>query len=154
MKKAIISIFVVVAFAIYSIHARNEQSDVKVSAPSTSLQTSSSGSTGTATTATTASSSSSAPYKDGSYTGNAADAYYGYIQVKATISGGKLTDVTFLQHPNDQRESIQINGEAMPLLKQEAITAQSAHIDGVSGATDTTQAFIESLGNALNQAKG
>ena len=161
MKKAIISLFVIVAFAIYSLHARNEQNSVTVAAP-TSLQTknSSNASSPTASASTAASSTSSTTnaaspgaFKDGSYTGDAADAYYGYIQVKVTISGGKLTDVQFLQHPSDQRESIQINSQAMPLLKQEAIQAQSVQIDGVSGATDTSQAFIESLGSALNQAK-
>lgn len=151
MKKAIISIFVIVAFAIYSIHARNEQNESTVSAPSTSLQTGSSNSTTTSSSTTTT--STTGAYKDGSYTGSAANAYYGYIQVKITVSGGKLTDVTFLQYPNDQRESQEINSEAMPLLKQEAITAQSVQIDGVSGATDTSQAFIESLSSALNQAK-
>src|SRR5581483_2062800 len=48
-------------------------------------------------------------YADGSYTGSVADAYYGYIQVKAVISGGKITDVQFLQYPNDRSTSIMIN---------------------------------------------
>lgn len=160
MKKIIISAFVIVAFAIYSIHARNEQSSVNVAAP-TSLQTksSSNGSNSNAATTTSSSSSSSnsqsssSAYKDGSYTGSQADAYYGYVQVKAVISGGKITDVQFLNHPSDRQESVAINTQAMPLLKQEAIQAQSAQIDGVSGATDTSQAFIESLNAALNQAK-
>ena len=92
-------------------------------------------------------------YTDGSYTGDAADALYGTIQVKAVISGGKLTDVVFLQYPNDRRTSVQINQQAMPRLKQEAISAQSANVNGVSGATDSSQAFIQSLGSALSQAK-
>lgn len=93
-------------------------------------------------------------YKDGSYTGNSADAYYGYIQVKAVIKSGKLTDVQFLQYPNDQENSIYINQQAMPYLKQEAIKAQSSQVDNITGATDTSQAFMQSLENALNQAKG
>lgn len=91
-------------------------------------------------------------YIDGSYPGNAADAVYGYIQVKAVVTGGKLTDVIFLQHPNDRRTSIEINTEAMPYLKQEALAAQSAKVDIISGATDSSQAFIESLGSALAKA--
>lgn len=92
-------------------------------------------------------------YNDGSYTGSVADAYYGNVEVRATISGGRLTAVDFLQYPSDRRTSQYINAQAMPLLKTEAIQAQSANVSGVSGATDTSQAFRQSLGNALSQAK-
>ena len=92
-------------------------------------------------------------YRDGTYTGSVADAYYGNIQVSATISGGKITDVVFLQYPNDRGTSIEINTQAMPYLKSEAITVQSANVDGVSGATQTSVAFIQSLESALAQAK-
>lgn len=92
-------------------------------------------------------------YIDGSYTGTAADAYYGYIQVKAVITGGKIADVLFLQYPNDRNTSVRINGQALPHLKQEAITVQNAQVDIVSGATDSSLAFRESLASALAQAK-
>lgn len=95
----------------------------------------------------------SGTYRDGTYTGSVADAYYGNVQVKATISGGKITDVTFLQHPGDRRTSILINSQAMPILSQEAIQVQSANVDAVSGASDTSQAFQQSLAYALSQAK-
>jgi uncharacterized protein with FMN-binding domain len=91
-------------------------------------------------------------YKDGSYTGAVADAFYGNIQVQAIISGGKITDVVFLQYPNDRRTSIEINTQAMPYLKQEAIQAQSARVAGVSGATASSDAFVQSLGSALQKA--
>lgn len=92
-------------------------------------------------------------YVDGSYTGNPADAYYGTVQVKAIISGGRIADVQFLQYPGDRSTSRYINGQAMPLLIQEAISVQSAQVDGVSGATATSGAFIESLTSALAKAK-
>jgi len=92
-------------------------------------------------------------YKDGTYTGDPADAFYGNIQIQATISGGKLTNVTFLQYPNDRDRSIEINQQADPILAQEAIQAQSASVDIVSGATDSSQAFVQSLQSALSQAK-
>lgn len=91
-------------------------------------------------------------YKDGSYTGNVADAFYGNIQVQVVITGGKITDVIFLQYPSDRRTSIEINSQAMPMLKQEAMQAQSAQVDGVSGATASSGAFIQSLQNALQKA--
>jgi len=99
------------------------------------------------------SSSPKPPYKDGTFTGNSEDAYYGNVQVKAVISGGKITDVQFLQHPHDAARSLAINTLAMPNLTQEAIQAQTAHVDIVSGATDTSNAFMQSLSSALTQAK-
>ena len=83
-------------------------------------------------------------YKDGTYTGSVADAYYGNIQVQAVISGGRLTDVIFLQYPSDRRTSVSINTQAMPYLKSEAISAQSANVNIVSGASDSSQAFRQS----------
>jgi uncharacterized protein with FMN-binding domain len=92
-------------------------------------------------------------YKDGTYTGQNADAYYGIVRVRALVQNGKLVDVTFLNYPQDRRNSQYINSQAMPYLKQEALIAQSANVDIISGATDTSQAFIQSLASALQQAK-
>jgi len=92
-------------------------------------------------------------YADGSYTGSAADAYYGTVQVQAIVSGGAITDVQFLQYPSDRSTSRYINSQAMPLLTQEAIQAQSAQVSGVSGASETSRAFKESLTAALALAK-
>src|ERR1035437_9440767 len=92
-------------------------------------------------------------YKNGTYTGVSADAYYGNIQVQATISGGKLTDVQFLDHPQDRGTSIRINDYAMPILRSEAIQAQSANVNTISGATDSSGAFKQSLQSALSLAK-
>lgn len=91
-------------------------------------------------------------YRNGQYTGSVADAFYGNVQVRVTVAGGKVTDVHFLQYPNDRSTSRFINGQAMPLLRQEAIQAQSANVSGVSGATATSQAFQQSLASALSQA--
>jgi len=92
-------------------------------------------------------------YKDGTFTGAVTDAFYGNIQVQATIKNGKISDIQFLQHPSDALRSVAINEIAMSNLKQEAIQAQSASVAIVTGATDTSNAFIQSLQSALNQAK-
>lgn len=92
-------------------------------------------------------------YKDGEYTGTVADAYYGPLQVKAIIQGGKIADVQFLDYPQDRRTSVRINRFAVPELTTEAIQAQSANVDVISGATLTSDAFRESLQSALNSAK-
>jgi len=95
----------------------------------------------------------SSPYKDGAYTGDPADAFYGNIQVQATISNGRITNIQFLQYPNDRSRSIEINSQADPMLAQEAIQTQSAQVDIISGATDSSQAFVQSLQSALVKAK-
>ena len=99
------------------------------------------------------SSGPTSPYKDGTYTGNQADAFYGNIQVQTVISNGKISDIQFIQYPNDRARSIAINTLAIPSLKQEAIQAQNANVNIVSGATDSSNAFIQSLSSALSQAK-
>jgi len=92
-------------------------------------------------------------FKDGTYAGSVQDAFYGNIQVQAVIRGGKLTDVIFLQYPNDNRTSQYVNSQADPILRQEAIQAQSANVNIVSGASASSQAFQQSLADALAQAK-
>ncbi|MEI7615316.1 MAG: FMN-binding protein [Actinomycetota bacterium] len=93
-------------------------------------------------------------YKDGKYDGRIADAYYGYIQVRAIIESGMLTGVQFLSYPSDRSYSVEINKHAMPILEAEAIKNQSANVDIVAGATNTSNAFRSSLGYALSLAGG
>ncbi len=114
--------------------------------PVASASTQSSGSSGSG------SSVASTTYKNGTFTGTATDTPYGMVQVAAVISGGKLTDVSFLQMPNDQGHSQEVTAYAEPYLKQEAIQGQSANIEFVTGATTTSEGFEQSLQNALNKA--
>ena len=81
------------------------------------------------------------------------DAYFGNVQVAAVIAGGKLTDVNILDYPQDRSTSARINNAALPKLVQEAISSQSANVDIVSGATQTSQGFQQSLASALAKAK-
>jgi uncharacterized protein with FMN-binding domain len=92
-------------------------------------------------------------FKDGSYTGPVADAFYGNVQVKAVIQNGALTDVQFLQSPSGTGTTLRINNSAMPQLTQEAIKAQSANVNIISGATQTSEAFQQSLTAALAMAQ-
>jgi uncharacterized protein with FMN-binding domain len=92
-------------------------------------------------------------YKNGVYTGSVEDAFYGIVQVQVTVANGKISDVSFLQYPNDNKTSQFVSSQAMPLLRQEAIQAQNAQVDIVSGASATSQAFQASLVNALAKAK-
>jgi uncharacterized protein with FMN-binding domain len=119
------------------------------SSPSTSSVSPQEGSA----TSTTPSPQNSGQYKNGTYTGTPADAFYGIVQVQAIIQNGKLAGVKFLQYPGDRDTSIAVNTQAMPILIQEAIVAQSATVDTASGATFTSEAFRESLASALALAK-
>lgn len=96
----------------------------------------------------------SGQFKDGTYIGSVADAYYGNVQVEAVVSGGRISDVKFLQYPSDRSTSRFINGQAMPILASEAVQSQKANVDIVSGATDTSAAFQQSLMSAISQAQG
>jgi uncharacterized protein with FMN-binding domain len=94
----------------------------------------------------------SGAYLDGTYDGSQADANWGTVEVQVVITNGQISDVQFLQFPNHRNRSQEINSQAMPILTQEAIQAQQAQVDVVTGATDTSGAFIESLSAALSQA--
>lgn len=146
MRKLLLTGFVVMTFMLYSFQQRHEGS-VAVAVPA-ALKASSQ-SSGVALSSV---SQATTGYKDGIYDGTAADAFYGYIKVRATITSGKITDVVFLQYPNDRSTSMMINHQAMPYLKQEAIQAQTAHVNTISGASDTSAAFVESLSSALAKA--
>ena len=92
-------------------------------------------------------------YNDGQYTGAVVDAHYGNIQVEVTITKNKIISIKFLQYPHERQNSRRLNLDAMPKLQSEAIVVQSTHVDGITGASLTSAAFVESLSSALEQAK-
>lgn len=111
---------------------------------------SASASDSTTTDSTTTSTSGLA---DGTYTGDAVRTRYGNVQVQITISGGVITDVQVPQYPNNDRKDQQINARALPILISETTQSQSADISMVSGATYTSDGYVQSLQSALDQAQ-
>ncbi|MBK4346685.1 FMN-binding protein [Lacisediminihabitans sp. G11-30] len=91
--------------------------------------------------------------KDGTFTGSRQTTRFGDVQVAITVSGGAITDVSTPVLSGNEARSDQINNQAAPILRSEALAAQSAQIDSVSGATYTSDAYISSLQSALDQAK-
>ena len=91
-------------------------------------------------------------YVDGTYNGPTVDAYYGLIQIQAIVQGGRLVGIKVLQYPSDRRTSVAINRQALPMLRDEVVSAQSADVDIISGATLTSKAFIRSIRGALKKA--
>jgi FMN-binding protein len=84
--------------------------------------------------------------------GTVSQTRWGPVQVQVTIAGGRITDVKTLQQPNGNFRDQEINSYAVPQLRQEVLSAQSANIDTVSGATVTSDGYISSLQAALDAA--
>jgi uncharacterized protein with FMN-binding domain len=77
---------------------------------------------------------------------------YGNVQVEITVAGGKITKADVLQVPWESGRDQEINSSAVPVLNSEAVQTQSSNIDMVSGATFTSQGYIQSLQSAIDQA--
>lgn len=158
MKKVLIGVGVVIVIALYVIFANrstpptsntltldNNGTTTTMGEPSSSIGANSgTGNNGGTTTG---------QFKDGTYTGPVTDAIYGQLQIIAVVQNGQLTDVQFPVYPNNAGHSMQISQNALPILKQEAIAAQGANVNVVSGATQTSEAFQQSLAAALVMAK-
>lgn len=107
--------------------------------------------TDSASTTPTNSATESSAGVSGQWDGSVYDGEYGAVQVQVTLEDGQITDITWLQLPSSGNSS-RINANAAPLLVQEALTAQSANVDTVSGASYTSEAFRTSLQAALEEA--
>lgn len=142
MKKFLVSAVVIVSFAAYALYQRKPTENITPTpVPLDTLMP------------TLEPSQKTSVYNDGTFVGDAKDAFYGNIQVQTTITNGRITAIQFLQFPNDRNTSREINAQADPMLAQEAISAQSAQVDIISGATDSSLAFIQSMQSALDKAK-
>jgi uncharacterized protein with FMN-binding domain len=102
--------------------------------------------------ATTAPQPASTGFKNGTFTGDTIQSMYGPVQAQVVIKSGKIISINFLQYPNDRSASSRKSQMAMPVIKQEVIQSQSANVNTVSGATETSYSFIQSISSALGQA--
>jgi len=111
-------------------------------------------STGSASSSASASSSSGSGSSTSTqtFTGTAAQTRFGPVQVKITVKNKKITNIEVVEYPSDNPKDQEINSYALPVLNQEAISAQSAQIDSVSGATYTSDGYVSSLQSAIDQA--
>ena len=124
-------------------------------APATTATPAPSSSAGTASGGSNTGSSAAAPASggvSGTFTGSSVQTRFGAVQVQVTIADGSITDVTALQLTDKDQRSVSISDRAAPVLRQEVLTAQSADVQGVSGATYTSDAYLSSLQSALDQA--
>ena len=118
---------------------------------SSSSGSSKAGSSGSGSSSSSGSAASSAAAK--TVAGGEVQTIYGPIQVTITVKGGKITTVNVPVYPNGTMRDVQINSFAIPQLVQETIAANGASIDGVSGATYTSQGYVSSLQSALDKAR-
>ncbi|PFG21289.1 FMN-binding protein [Serinibacter salmoneus] len=86
------------------------------------------------------------------YTGDPIPVAFGTLQVEITVVDGAITRATAIDYPYTDPRDIQLNGEAIPILEAATLEAQSADIDLVTGATFTSQGYIDSLQSALDEA--
>jgi uncharacterized protein with FMN-binding domain len=120
-----------------------------VTAPAAGTSSSSKAGTGSSSTSPSTTGSGT----DGTtLTGEVASTQWGPVQVRLTMQGGAITDVTVLQHPDGNPKDSEINSYALPILIQETEQSGDANIDMVSGATVTSTGYLQSLQSALDQA--
>jgi uncharacterized protein with FMN-binding domain len=156
MRKGIVAILAVAIIGALGIYSNGHKSDASAiegaNTSASNTPTASATRETTNPTATETSNTASGAYKDGTYTGVSQETEYGTIQVAAVVSGGRITDIEFLQMPGPEGNSKQVTAFSEQPLKQSALNKQSAHIDFVSGATTTSEAYEQSLQAALDQA--
>ncbi|MFF7186740.1 FMN-binding protein [Streptomyces sp. NPDC008222] len=83
-------------------------------------------------------------------TGNSVQTRWGPVQVRVTVTSGRITDVTAVDYPRDNPRDQEINSYALPQLRREVLATQSADIDTVSGASYTSEGYRQSLQSALD----
>ena len=88
----------------------------------------------------------------GTFTGSAVQTRFGPVQVSVTIAGGAITDVTALRLTDRDGKSVAISNRAAPVLREEVLSAQSASVQNIGGATYTTEGYLQSLQSALDAA--
>jgi uncharacterized protein with FMN-binding domain len=136
---------------LFSYHTSRNEGSVAVSASAPAVA-GSSGSSGSSRAAAGAAPPAAAASVPGTFTGDSVMTRWGAVQVKITVADGKITAVQAVEYPQGNARDRQINAYALPVLAQEATQAQSAQIDAVSGATVTSDGYIQSLQSALDQA--
>jgi len=133
---------------LFGYHTSTAGSGITAAVPTGPVTTGSSGSSSSSGSRGSSGSAAGAQ----TYTGDTVQTQWGPVQVQVTVSGGEITDVTTLQHPSGNSRDEEINAYALPVLRQNVLSAQSADIDLVSGATVTSQGYVGSLQSALDQA--
>lgn len=148
MKKIIVSVLIVIIVLGYGLLARRyyQNNKLKFTVPKNN-------SVKNKQTKLVISQKTQSVFQNGSFIGQSANAYWGNVQVEAIIQANHLSGLNILQYPNSHSASVYINQQVLPILKKEAIQKQSSKVQIISGATFTSEAFIQSLASALKKAQ-
>ena len=159
MRRVIFAIVTTASALVFLLSFKTHSTPAAVASPPSASASPTPGATPAATASAAAASPAASSASSGSaataaktVTGAVAQTIYGPIQVKITVRNGKVTAADAIEYPNNDPRDAQINSYAIPALNQEAISAGSAQIDSVSGATYTSQGYISSLQSALDKA--
>ena len=154
MRKIVVALMGTVSglIMLFSYHTSLGGSGTVAVPPSVGASTTTSAGGSSSSSSAGGSSSSSAGGSSTTVTGDTAQTRWGPVRVQITVSGGQITDVTAVQYPNGNGRDQEINSYALPVLAKEALAAQSANIDHVSGATVTSDGYVQSLQSAIDQA--
>ena len=153
MRRVILAIVSTIAALVFLLSFKTHSTSALLSSPS-SASASPSGSASASTSSPTASSASpsSASSAAKTVTGDVVQTVYGPVEVQITVKNGKITAAQAVEYPSQAPRDAQINSYAIPALNSEAVSAGSAHIDTISGATYTSNGYVTSLQSALDKA--
>ena len=162
MRRIVIAVMSTISglVLLFSYHTSRNEGSIAVAGPASSgggsassSGTSSGSSIGSSSGSSNGSSSGSGgSTASGTYTGDSVMTRWGAVQVQITVADGKITAAEAVEYPQANPRDRQINAYALPVLAQEATQAQSADIDAVSGATVTSDGYVQSLQSAIDQA--
>ncbi|MEA2587739.1 MAG: hypothetical protein QOH66_666 [Actinomycetota bacterium] len=162
MRRAILAVAATTAIVVGLLHYKTSSAPRQFSVAAGAPQTSTPRPGSTAPTAAPSTPPASAPPPTSStpspaaasrtVTGPIVTTRFGDVQVAVSLSGQRLTDIRAPQLPYDRARSASISQYVAPVLRSEALAAQSAQIDTISGATYTSDAYAQSLQAALTQA--
>ncbi len=156
MRKTLVVIIVIAALGLLTLYlAKNKDTNTQANQSTTQTQATTAATTVTPTSNINnqSTTNTTASFKDGTYTGNSQSNQFGNVQVSINVLGGKISNVNLLSMPDVDSRSKSISDFAGPKLISETIAKQSSGIDAISGATYTSQSYIQSLQSAIDKAR-
>jgi uncharacterized protein with FMN-binding domain len=150
MKRVIVSAAATIAGLVALLNFKTQPATTTAAAPSSGAVSSAVSSSPTTTPAAAASGTTGSSGAK-TVTGSQVGTRYGPVEVKVTVTNGKITSVDAVEYPTDRARDVEINSKAVPLLNKEALSANSAKIDTISGATYTSNGYKTSLQSALDK---
>jgi uncharacterized protein with FMN-binding domain len=152
LRRVIFAIVTTASALVFLLSFKTHSTPVAATSPPSASASNAPGATTSKAASGSSSSAGGASSAATTVTGAEAQTIYGPVQVKVTVKNGKVTAAEAIEYPNNDPRDAQINAYAIPALNSEAVSASSARIDTISGATYTSQGYMSSLQSALDKA--